>query len=345
MRGYTTAAVEIEDLTDEELLPIVGLINGVQAEGQPRFTPLSIDDYRLSATSPTRVAKRRVVSAPAGNPIALLQTHYSANDSNPHMIRVDISVHPDHRRKGIATSLLNSAVASAKEAGRSMMTGFILSTVPAASAFADHIGAKQTIHFHESVLRMKDLNRALLEQWKSKGQDRAPGYTVKVFEGAYRPEILESMANLYRILERDSPHPEGQEPSEWTADLVDAEMNHYLEIGDSLTAIAIRIDNNELVGMSQLFRRASNPQTWNVTRTMVDPAHRGHALGKWLKAEVNLEALARWPGVTHQETGNAFGNEAMLAINREMGFRPELTMTEVEVHVTDLETALGSHTL
>jgi hypothetical protein len=71
---------------------------------------------------------------------------------------------------------------------------------------------------------------------------------------------------------------------------------------------------------------------------MVDPDHRGRSLGKWLKGAVNLAALEGWDGGVYQETGNAFTNEAMLAINHAMGFRHELTMTDVEIALDD---ALG----
>ncbi|MGD2103259.1 MAG: hypothetical protein PVG83_13595, partial [Acidimicrobiia bacterium] len=50
---------------------------------------------------------------------------------------------------------------------------------------------------------------------------------------------------------------------------------------------------------------------------------------------VNLTALETWPGGLWEETGNAFTNDAMLSINRAMGFEHELTLTEVELKVAD----------
>jgi mycothiol synthase len=59
--------------------------------------------------------------------------------------------------------------------------------------------------------------------------------------------------------------------------------------------------------------------------TGVVEAHRGHGLGRWLKAENLRRALAHQPGIDVIETYNAESNPYMLAINVDMGFRPHRT--------------------
>lgn len=72
-----------------------------------------------------------------------------------------------------------------------------------------------------------------------------------------------------------------------------------------------------------------NPQdpavVW-VGLTAVDPDHRGHALGKWLKATMTLRILDERPEASDIRTGNADSNDAMLGINRAMGYRPMLSI-------------------
>jgi GNAT superfamily N-acetyltransferase len=119
---------------------------------------------------------------------------------------------------------------------------------------------------------------------------------------------------------------------------------NFLEGVDLLSAIAVEDESGEPVGLSQLGKRHSDDTTWFVTTTMVDPDHRGHALGKWLKAAACLEALERWPRPIWMETGNAFTNEPMLGINHAMGFAHEFTMSEVEVGVDRVDTYLASRT-
>lgn len=129
------------------------------------------------------------------------------------------------------------------------------------------------------------------------------------------------------------PLAEGMEPREWTPQLVASMQDHYQQGTESISALAVEERSGTIVGLTQLLRRIADPTTWIVTTTMVDPAHRGKGIGKWIKAAANLEALDRWRGGIYQETGNAFTNEPMLAINRELGFEHELTTTDVEVEV------------
>jgi GNAT superfamily N-acetyltransferase len=56
--------------------------------------------------------------------------------------------------------------------------------------------------------------------------------------------------------------------------------------------------------------------------TGVLPAYRRRGLGKWLKAEMLEGVRERLPQARYLETGNAEQNEAMLAINRALGFQP-----------------------
>jgi mycothiol synthase len=58
--------------------------------------------------------------------------------------------------------------------------------------------------------------------------------------------------------------------------------------------------------------------------TGVVAAHRGHRLGRWLKAANLRRARDHAPGIESVQTYNAETNPHMLAINVDMGFRPYL---------------------
>jgi GNAT superfamily N-acetyltransferase len=84
------------------------------------------------------------------------------------------------------------------------------------------------------------------------------------------------------------------------------------------------------------------PETVYVGATGVDPEHRGHALGKWLKAVMTLRVMDERPQVTSIRTGNADSNDAMLGINKEMGYVPFISQTVWEIATADAEKWLSS---
>jgi len=338
--GYSLDEWDIETIDEDELGAIVDLTNEISAESEPRHTDLTTDEFRMFVNSPGQIRRRFVVRSRTYSPVALLSTNYADDGSNRGRLRVIIAVAPEHRRRGIGSRLLDKAVAIAKELERSTLTGEVSDTVKAGRAFLTAVGGKATLEHHLNSVEIADLDRDLLEQWVDQGPERAPGYSVHVFDGNFPDEHLEGMAHLYLVLERDMPTPEGQEPREWTPDLIHQFMEHYLQGTEALTALAIHEESGQAAGMSQLVRRTANPSTWIVTTTMVDPVHRGHALGKWVKGAVNIDD--RWPEGEYQETENASTNDAMLGINHAMGFEYGLTMAEVEVDVDQVERYLDS---
>jgi len=333
--GYDVDEIDFKEKSDDALTPILHFVNELNRELHPRHVDLSLGELRTFADFPGNIRRRFMVREETGDLVALSEMRYPDDGSNPEVLRCDIRVSAEHRRQGVGTMLLGHIAGIATELGRRTLLSWHFDTVPAGAAFARAVGAEEKLRFHDNVLRIEDLDVELMRSWAGAGPERAPGYSVEVIDGRWPEDLLEGIAHLYYVLERDMPMSEGHEPREWTAELMERMQNHYLQSTDALTAIAVEEDTGEPVGMSQLIRRHSDPTTWIVTTTMVDPDHRGKAIGKWVKGAANLAALENWKGGVYQETGNALTNEAMLSINRAMGFEHEKTTTEVDIEVGD----------
>ncbi|MEA1902165.1 MAG: GNAT family N-acetyltransferase, partial [Actinomycetota bacterium] len=305
--GYTIEEFDFEHLPESDVDALLALSNRVGAEREHRHRPLTREDLLVFVNMPGEVQKRFMIRDNSGVPVAQMSAGHADDGSNPHLLRVRLMVDADHRRCGLATALIAEAVAIAESQNRDSLTGIVFDTMEAGGAFLAAIGGERQVEHQQNLLSLKDLDTDLLHGWVDDGPSRAPGYSVQLVEGAYPEEILDQMAHLYFVLERDMPAPEGQDPRQRTGAEVAEFIAHFLRGGEILTAIAFGDETGEATGMSQLFRRHSDHETWLVTTTMVDPAHRGHALGKWVKAAVNLEALEKWPGGRYEETGNAEG--------------------------------------
>jgi mycothiol synthase len=336
-------AFQLEDLdfgalSDEELQPILEHINRTYGEIQPRKVDITPDELRVFMTSPGMIRNDFLLRDESGDLIGTCETRYPEDGSNPDVLRCQVFVRAEHRRHRAGTLMLGHIARMAEALNRTKLLTMHFDTVPSGAAFARAVGGQEKLQSHMNVVRIDDLDLELLKGWVEQGPLRAPGYTAEVREGDLPEELLEQIAYLYYVLERDMPTSEGHEPLDWSADLVRRMRDRFKGTVDSIWAMAFDDETKQPVGMSELIRRRTDPSTWIVTVTMVDPDHRGRSLGKWLKGAVNLAALEAWDGGVYQETGNAFTNEAMLAINRAMGFRHELTMTDVEIAVDD---ALG----
>ncbi|MGD2043902.1 MAG: GNAT family N-acetyltransferase [Acidimicrobiia bacterium] len=332
--------VDFASTSEETLRPVLDATNLLNREARPRSVDLALDDLRDSA--PGMIRRRFVVTGPSGQLVGLTEGRYPDDDTSPELLLCMLRVLPRHRGKGAGRAMLEHLVELADSLGRSRLLGYYFDTVPAGKAFADAVGAVPDIHFHESVLRLSELDRELIEAWARVGPDLASDYSVRVFDGEIPTTWHDDIARLFVVLERDSPSADELEPREWSASLVKDTLDHILQRGDMISSLAIHNQTDTAVGISQLARRRSDPTTWQVTFTMVDPDHRGQSLGKCLKGSVNVAALEQWKGGVYQETGNAFTNEAMLAINRAMGFEHELTITQASLPLDQAKGYLSS---
>ena len=154
-----------------------------------------------------------------------------------------------------------------------------------------------------------------------------PDYAIEWItpDGAYPEDRLADMAHLRGVLVNDAPM-EGVP--------VEARTVSFEEI---------RADEARWRGVRQHSTRPSSPgtrrrakrsatprcsgtptiqRTLNQGATAVDPKHRGHALGRQLKAAMYQRIVSELPGYEFIRTFNADSNAPMLAVNNAMGFAP-----------------------
>jgi GNAT superfamily N-acetyltransferase len=339
--GYRFDEVDVDSMTDDELTPVLKRVNEAQSERAPRAVDLTVEELRTFNSFPG-IIKRQFLVFVSDMFVGHCEGRYAADGTNPDTLRCQIQVWPEFRRQGAGTAMLDHITGIARNLERGKLLTVIFDTVPAGAAFAQAVGGIERRQTHENILRIADLDRDLLQEWVDAGPERAPGYTVRVTEGDWPDDLFKDIAYLFHVLERDMPMSEGQEPRIWDADVVRDLQDHFSKDVDAIWAMAFDDRTGKAVGMSELIRRRKDPTTWEVTTTMVDPDHRGKSIGKWLKGAVNLQALESWPGGVYQETGNAFTNEPMLAINHAMGFEHEFTITDVEIPVDNALAYLAS---
>lgn len=345
----TTAGITIEfantrTAPDDLIVALHTLETAFDLEAQPDEAPTPFEAYRSRYRS--MPAFRDVLAWVAwedGEPIAAVTAELDRTGDNDHVVEAFAVVTPSHRRQGLGRRLLAQVVDAAEAENRRLLLGFTASSVPSGAAFMRRLGASEGLVERESELDLARLDLAIVDRWLSEGPYRAADYDIVVIEGELPEEFLEAYAALYDVTNSAPRDDLEVEDSHRTPDQTREFERARREAGrERILCLARHRSSGDLAGWTELDRHPSEP--WKVQQywTAVHPDHRGHALGKWLKAANVARALERWPEAKKIVTGNAYSNDAMLGINNELGFAETLAWTVWQVPVSDVRGYVSS---
>ena len=326
---------------DGDATLVVDLWNDCIVEQMPSFPRRTIDEWRAATQSVDMDID--IFGVREGDRLVGVGAAAVFTDgANEAMTLSRVFVAKDRRRRGIGTLLLGAVAYAAEAKGRSLIVGDAFDTVPAGAAFAEAFGGTVGLVSKANLLEVDAIDWDMIRRWSAQGSERAPGYEVFISEGMYAEEVLPSMVELAMRAMDDMPFDDLElETPILTVDGMREDLERTLAVYDQLTSIARHVETGELVGYSELYRPKSSPERGLTSITVVAGEHRGHALGKWLKADLYLAMADRWPEVESIKTENAGSNDAMLGINTELGFVHAYTETAYQAPVDVVRERLG----
>jgi hypothetical protein len=192
-------------------------------------------------------------------------------------------------------------------------------------------------------LVLSSVDRALMEKWVAEGPARAEDYEIFGWDGDVPEQHMDNF--LAAVLVMNTAPRDDLQMNDFT--ITAGEVREQEKVSNAVgiepwQLIARRKSDGAWAGIHDVAWNPSEPETVYVGATGVDPAHRGHALGKWLKAVMTLRVMDERPQVTSIRTGNADSNDAMLGINKEMGYVPFIASTTWELSTAAAEAWLAS---
>lgn len=337
--------IDVPNISDDEIVAINDFSNDMRAESEPDDPPTPIELARASFRNRPDFAVLRMFAAhdPNGAIAAIGNASFLRTDENQHLLNAGIGVRSDRRRQGIGTELLRLIVGVADGEGRPLLIGGTRAHVPAGEAFAAAVGAEAAQANHVNRLVLADVDRDLVSRWIEDGPKRAPGYSLEWIDGIYPDDRLDEILDVMHVM-NDAPRDDVQMEDMRITPEQYREMAKQIEAIDvELWALFARHDESgRLVGLTDVQWLAADPDTVGQGNTGVRPEHRGHGLGKWLKAVMLQRILDERPEAKDIRTGNADSNDAMLAINRALGFKPYRAVTTWQVTVDRVRGYLGS---
>lgn len=318
--AYRIEELDVRRASDEALRPVAELQLAMRRESQPEDPPPPLEAMvqRLRAIPDVAVPSAFVAWAPDGSAAAQAVIWRYEMPENRGMREVNMSVRPDHRRRGLGRELFARLVGAAGE-GADLLTGYTSDRVPSGEAFARRLGAKAGLVNRTSQLDLATLDRGMVREWAAIDP---PGYRLEWIDETFTPERLVPNVIVAYDTMNTAPHDD-LEQEDWKttpALLRDFERTAATRRVERRLLLAIEEATGETAGFTEVNYDARVPTIVGQNGTAVVPAHRGRGIGKWIKARMLEGVLAEWPAARYVRTGNAYSNAPMLSINDRLGF-------------------------
>lgn len=239
-----------------------------------------------------------------------------AAPSNRHVAPVRIDVLPPFRREGVGTALLRRLLRAAEEDERTLLTTMV-DERSAAVEVLPRWGFELRQFGRLSRLLTAEADRALLASWLGDRQ----GYEPVTLDGRLPDDLLEPWIELEHVMNTAPGDGLGTGDYVVTPARYRAGEAEKRDLGLTTWRLAARHRaTGTLAGGTELTFTPSHPDLAWQGITAVRPEHRGHGLGRWLKAGLALRLLDERPEVARVDTWNPRSNHHMVAVNQAMGF-------------------------
>ena len=335
-----------QSVSDAEWGALNALENAIRAERWPEDPPRTVEETRREIESLPGFIEVHAWAAWDPWPETMAALGYvilMRTDENRHMGQMEIQVRPEYRRQGWARELLRRIAEAARERERSLLIASSDSRIPAGEAFLERLGARVGLASHVNQLEVADVDPDQLRQWQEQARERAADFEIGLWDGPYPEDELEAVAELNKVMNSAPRGDLDVEDFDWTPEQLrqtEASLQH--QGVERWTMVARHRPTGQFAGYTETYWNPNRPETLQQGNTGVFPEYRGHGLGKWLKAAMLAKVVRDKPQVKRIRTGNADVNEAMLAINRQLGFQPYKSIKTWQAELEKVQAYLDS---
>ena len=245
-----------------------------------------------------------------------------------HLAELDLQVHPAQRRKRVGSCLLDAAVAAARQDCRRSIIAQAEAQSPGEKFAAAH-GFRPVLALIYSRLDLADADVPALTAIVDEPH---PGYHLVSWPGTVPDEFAETFAASRRAMDDMPMGSTDFGTVTWDVARVRATAAAIDKRGDLLHTVAAVSDvDTTIAGFSELVVPGDAAGDAQHYGTAVLPEHRGHGLGRWMKASAILQARESYPELAGLLTDTADTNKPMRGINDALGYVPTHTTYEYQL--------------
>jgi len=245
-----------------------------------------------------------------------------------HLAELTLHVHPVERRKGVGSQLLETAVAAARDNARRCVSAQAQAGSPGNHFLLAH-GFRKVLTLRFARLPLADVDAIALAEIIERPH---PGYRLASWQGTVPDALAQTFAASRRAMD-DMPMDDTDYGTvAWDVDRVRAAAKAVEQRGDQLhTVVAIDTCDDSIAGFTELVVPGNGTGDGQHYGTGVLPEHRGHGLGRWMKAESIRQARGRYPDLGGLLTDTADSNTHMRHISDSLGYVPTHTTLQYQL--------------
>ncbi|TDP91849.1 GNAT family N-acetyltransferase [Labedaea rhizosphaerae] len=301
--------------TDDELRQLHRITVANQAITRPNEPAPTFDQYvgRLLHPVPGFGKPTRWVAV-ADDRIVAWTTMFSPEAENPHLTIVEqLVVESSARRRGIGTQLLRTFLPELIAEGRTTIEFWAVTAGGSGESWAHHHGFRATHAVQVQELGTRQVDPA---RWEV---EPPPGYRLVSWRGRCPDDLVESFA-VARTAIKDAPLGASEfHFAEWTVARVRAAEAELAEAGiENRVCVAVAHGTVVALTMVELHPHRRDWAYQNDTAVLAE--HRGHGLGRCIKAAMTRSLVAELPELRSVRTQTSTSNVHMIATNHALGY-------------------------
>ncbi|MGW7531790.1 GNAT family N-acetyltransferase [Amycolatopsis sp. NPDC054798] len=300
--------------------------------------PLEETIGQLKNPLPGRGESAFWVGSKGDNIVSVAQVQFLSEEQNGAAAITDIVVHPNCRRTGIGTAMLEAVLPELKVRGRDVIEGWRAVPGTAGQWWAESLGFSVVRTVVKQLLAVTEVDRSL---WDVKLPE---GYRLERWIGAAPESAIESYS-VARDAIHDAPlNGSAYRWQEWTVQRVrEAEAEWRRQGFEQRVVIAVHEQTSAVAGFTEVVVHPRRPDWGNQRETAVLSEHRGRALGRCLKAHMSEWLTADHPKLERIATATGADNINMIRVNSEIGYKTVGTVIAVQQELVQLEDYLAGY--